>query len=123
VRSFIVDTSSERVEPEVVDGFVEETLKVPARVWHATFSGLLEYDDTAALPNIDAPTLLIWGDRDAIVSQQMQDMLADRIPAAELIVYPGVGHTPRWDDPQRFSEDLAAFVERLCAESWLPRRS
>jgi len=43
----------------------------------------------------------------------MQEVLTDRIPHAELIVYPAVGHTPRWADPQRFSEDLAAFVERL----------
>jgi pimeloyl-ACP methyl ester carboxylesterase len=111
-RSFIVDTSSEGLAPEVLDGFVEEVLKVPARVWRATFSGLLEYDDTAELPKIDAPTLLIWGDGDAIVSREMQDTLVDRMPAAELIVYSAVGHTPRWDDPRRFSDDLAAFVER-----------
>ena len=26
------------------------------------------------------------------------------------MVYSGVGHTPRWDDPARFSRDVAAFV-------------
>ena len=42
-----------------------------------------------------------------------EDELADRIPDAELIVYPGMGHTPRWDDPKQFSEDLTAFIERV----------
>lgn len=116
-RSFVAETSSKNVAPEVVDALAEDVLKVPARVWRAMFSRLLEYDDTAELTEIDAPTLLIWGDGDVLVSREMQRVLADRIPAAELIVYSAVGHTPRWDDPQRFSEDLAAFVEHLQAGS------
>ncbi|MBI4935140.1 MAG: alpha/beta hydrolase [Actinobacteria bacterium] len=111
-RSFVAETSSESVAPEVVDMLVAETLKVPARVWHAMFLGLLDYDDTSELASVDAPTLLIWGDDDALVSREMQQVLTDRIPHAALSVYHAVGHTPRWDDPQRFSEDLAAFVER-----------
>lgn len=112
-RSFLADTSSAAVAPELIDRLVEEVLKVPARVWHAMFSGLLDYDDTTELSRIDAPTLLIWGDQDAIVSREMQDVLTGRLPRAELIVYPEVGHTPRWEDPQRFSDDVAAFVEGL----------
>jgi pimeloyl-ACP methyl ester carboxylesterase len=112
-RSFVTDTSSENVAPELVDVLVEDVLKVPARVWRAMFSKLIEYDDTTELRNLDVSTRLIWGDRDSIVSREMQDVLARRIPVSELTVYPGAGHTPRWDDPRRFSEDLAAFVERL----------
>jgi len=112
-RSFVADTSSEDVAPEAVDGIIEDVLKVPARVWHAMFSELLGYDDMAELTKLDAPTLLIWGDADALVSREMQDVLEDRIPNAELIVYSAVGHTPRWEDPRRFSEDVATFVARL----------
>jgi pimeloyl-ACP methyl ester carboxylesterase len=42
----------------------------------------------------------------------MQDHLAGAIPDAEFLVYPGVGHTPRWDDPVRFSNDLTTFIRR-----------
>jgi non-heme chloroperoxidase len=113
--SFVADTSSRAVAPEVVDTLVEEVLKVPARVWHAMFSALLDYDDTSELPRVGVPTLLIWGDQDALVSREMQDLLADRIPCAELIVYRSVGHTPRWEHTRQFSEDLVTFVERLHA--------
>jgi pimeloyl-ACP methyl ester carboxylesterase len=114
-RSFVADTSSENVAPELAELLVADILKVPARVWQAMFSGLLDYDDTPELTRVGAPTLLIWGDDDALVSREMQQVLADRIPHAELIVYRGVGHTPRWEDSTRFSGDLAAFVERLQA--------
>src|SRR5437899_2257827 len=68
-------------------------------LWKATFAGLLAYDDQTELPLIETPTLLVWGDADAIVPRAMQDQLACSIPHADLLVYPGVGHTPRWDDP------------------------
>lgn len=112
-RAFVVDTSSENVPPELVDLLVEELLKVPARVWKQTFSGLLQYDDMAELALIEAPTLLVWGDADAVVSRDMQERLAGLIPDADLLIYEGVGHTPRWDDPVRFSSDLLTFARRV----------
>ena len=113
-RSFVVDTSSIGLPPELLDQLVEELLKVPARVWQATFEGLLEYDDSGELGRITAPALLIWGEDDAVVSRSMQNDLVRCIPGAELLVYPGCGHTPRWDEPARVAADVAAFAMRCC---------
>ena len=112
-RTFLADTSSSTLEPEVLDVLAREVLKVPARVWHEMFAGLLQYDDVADLAHIAAPVLLLWGDADPLVSRAMQDELAARLPRAEFVVYAGVGHTPRWERPARFAADVAAFVERL----------
>jgi non-heme chloroperoxidase len=112
-RAFVVDTSSENIAPGLVEVLVEDILEVPARVWKQTFAGLLDYDDQTDLPLIEAPTLLVWGDADALVSRTMQDHLARAIPDAEFLLYPGVGHTPRWDNPVRFGNDLMAFIRRV----------
>ncbi len=112
-RSFVVSTSSENVAPDLADLLVDEILAVPARVWKQTFAGLLAYDDQTELPLIETPTLLVWGDADALVSRALQDQLAGSIPAADVLVYPGVGHTPRWDDPARFSNDLMTFARGI----------
>ncbi len=112
-RSFVVDTSSIDVPPELRDQLVEELLKVPARVWHETFEGLLQYDDMSELGRITARTLLLWGQKDTLVSRSMQDELVTGIAGAELTVYPRSGHTPRWDDPRRFAADLADFTMGL----------
>ena len=112
-RSFVTDTSSGDVAPELLDQLVNEVLKVPARVWKPLFDGLLDYDDIEVLPRINAPTLLVWGDADSVISRDTQDQLVRRIPAVELVVYSGAGHTPRWDDPSRFSNDISAFVAEL----------
>ena len=73
----------------------------------------LNYDDLGELGRITAPTMLIWGDGDGLVGRQMQDQLTELIAGAELLVYTGIGHTPRWEDGLRFASDIAAFIERL----------
>ena len=111
-RSFVADTSSEQLAPELVDQLTIELLKVPAHVWKEIFADLSEYDDLADIGRIIAPTLLVWGDADGLVDREMQTMLVERIGHAELLVYHGVGHTPRWENPTRFADDIATFVAR-----------
>jgi pimeloyl-ACP methyl ester carboxylesterase len=97
---------------EVVDEFADELLKVPAHVCREMFQSLLGYDDMDDIPRIAAPTLLVWGDADPLVGRDMQEALAARVPTAEPVVYRGLGHTPRWEDPARFARALAAFTAR-----------
>ena len=114
-RSFVVDLSSETVETRFVEVLVREIQKVPARVWREMFANLVTYDDTAELDRVTARTLLVWGDSDAVISSEMQNRLAQHLPDADLLVYGGVGHTPRWEDPVRFAADLSVFVTSLGA--------
>lgn len=117
-RSFVTDTASEQLAPELVDQLASELVKVPAHVWKEMFAALMAYDDLVEIERISAPTLLVWGDADGLVDRAMQTMLAEHIRGAELLVYPGIGHTPRWEDPTRFAGDIAAFIHRQ-----LPQRS
>jgi non-heme chloroperoxidase len=110
-RAFVVGTSSDALDATLVDELVAEVLKVPARVWHHVFAALLGYDGTADLHRIIPPTLMIWGDADPLVTRAMQDDLASRI-GAELVVFSGVGHTPRWEETLRFADQVAAFARR-----------
>ena len=110
VRSFIVDTSAAGISPDVLDELVREAAKVPAGVWREMFGRLVEHDDTAELHRIEVPVRLIWGDADPLVTREVQEELVRRLRRAQLVVYPGVGHTPRFEDPARFAADVAAFL-------------
>ncbi|HEX2040540.1 MAG TPA: alpha/beta hydrolase [Acidimicrobiales bacterium] len=112
-RSFAAGTSSGTVADDTLEGIVDEVVKVPVRVWRETFADLLQYDDLSELGRIDAPTLLVWGDADGLVGRDAQEQLLDGLGDARLMVYAGVGHTPRWEDPPRFASDVADFVEWL----------
>lgn len=109
-RSFVADTSTGGLDPDLAAALVDDLVKVPVVVWEELFGSLLDYDDTSELPNVSAPVLLVWGDADALVPRSMQNELVRLLPRAELAVYQGVGHTPRWEQPERFANDVATFT-------------
>jgi non-heme chloroperoxidase len=111
-RSFIGDTSAGDMDPGFLAELAGEVVKVPTRVWRELFGDLLRYDDMSEINHITAPTLLVWGDGDELVSRDMQEQLAAHIAGTELLVYPGVGHTPRWEEPVRFAHHVGDFVRR-----------
>ena len=98
-----------------LDTVVRESLKVPARVWQAGWKALMETDHSRELGKIQAPTLVVWGDQDPLCPGTEQDALVAAIAGARLLVYPGIGHSLHWEEPERFAADLTAFVERLAA--------
>jgi non-heme chloroperoxidase len=107
------DSTLARPVPEAfMEMVIEETCKAPSRVWKAAMAGLIE-DAPERIGAIAAPTLLVWGDRDAFVSSADQDALLARIPDAELKVYAGGGHAMHWEQPDRFAADVAEFASRL----------
>ncbi|MGH2702518.1 MAG: alpha/beta fold hydrolase [Actinomycetota bacterium] len=113
VREIQQSASAQPVPEEFFETLVQEALKVPARVWRAAFKSFLEEDLSGELDKIKVPTLMIWGDRDATVSRRDQEALAAAIVSSRLIVYDGVGHSPNWEEPDRFASDLVAFIENL----------
>ncbi len=112
-REFQESTLARPVPPEFLAMVIEESLKVPARVWQAAFRGLLEADHSGELDKIQAPTLILWGERDAYFPESDQHTLASRIRDARLVVYPGTGHALHWEESARFATDLADFVKSL----------
>jgi non-heme chloroperoxidase len=113
VREFAESTLAQPVPSGFLDTIVAENLKVPARVWKATIQGLLEDDGAKELGRIKAPTLIVWGDRDTILSRDDQESMAASIPNARLVVYGGAGHALYWEVPERVAADLAAFIEDI----------
>ena len=57
--------------------------------------------------------LIIWGDRDELLSREQQEDLADAIPDSQLVAYENTGHLVLWEQPERVARDLTAFVEGL----------
>jgi pimeloyl-ACP methyl ester carboxylesterase/tetratricopeptide (TPR) repeat protein len=98
---------------------INETRKVPARVWRDAFTGFLQTPDfSAALTQVDTPTLLLWGDKDAYVPRSAQDRLLTVLGRARLVVYDGAGHGFHWEDPGAVARDITAFVLQTAAGSY-----
>jgi pimeloyl-ACP methyl ester carboxylesterase len=113
VREFQESTLAQPAAPEVVDTAVRESLKVPARVWRAALAGCLEDDFAQEMAAIVAPTLVLWGDRDALIPRSDQQALLKAIADSRLVVHEGAGHAPHWEEPARFAAQISAFVAAL----------
>jgi pimeloyl-ACP methyl ester carboxylesterase len=75
-----------------------------------TLVKVVNEDLTPLLPAIQAPTLILWGDRDQEVPRSTMEIMAARVPRARLIVFEGAGHFPFLDTPEKFCETVKGFL-------------
>ena len=81
----------------------------PRTLWRAVRE-LLADDVRADLHRIEAPTLLVWGDRDRLVPPSLAEVYRAEIPAARVLVLPRTGHVPMWERPQELAAAISGFV-------------
>ena len=94
-------------------GGLREQALAPARVWRAAFAGVVATDLHPELGRITVPVRLIWGDDDGLIPGEEQDRLRAALPAAELVVYRGAGHSPNWEEPARVAADIVQVVHQV----------
>ena len=118
VREFVLGTIHHPVPEEFLERVVSESLKVPAHVWRDYYQGVvLTVDDTPRLSEISTPTLILWGEEDALLPREEQEWRAAAIPNATLRVYPETGHLAHWVRPEWVVRDLQAFLKETAAAS------
>ncbi len=67
-------------------------------------------DADALLASIALPALFTQGTLDAIIAPAMSEYGARTLPGAKLSLYEGIGHSPFFEDAERFDRELAGFV-------------
>lgn len=71
---------------------------------------LAELQDPFNLHDIRVPVLLVWGDRDRMVTHKGSRWLIEALPDTEYELLEGVGHCPQVEAPQRFVEVVERFA-------------
>jgi pimeloyl-ACP methyl ester carboxylesterase len=74
---------------------------------------MAETDSMDLLPEINVPTLLIWGESDARSPLSVARQFAETIPGAQLVVIPDAGHCSNLDAPEAFNEAIRSFLREL----------
>ncbi|HSL45479.1 MAG TPA: alpha/beta hydrolase [Anaerolineales bacterium] len=81
----------------------------PRTMWQATRE-VLSADLSSRLGAVQAETMVIWGEKDALLDPELGRELAERLARACFVCVEGAGHNPMWDRPQRFNELLLDFL-------------
>jgi pimeloyl-ACP methyl ester carboxylesterase len=63
------------------------------------------------LPEIKAPTLLLWGENDEVTTMDVARLFARGIPNSKLVSVDACGHAPMIEHPEWFNTEVKAFLE------------
>ncbi len=99
------------LDPGDMDAFVEG-LRFSARVNRAIAVGLEGYDMTAALPNVRAPALCVYGESDRVVQPRYQLQVRGHLRTARFVAFGESGHFPFLEEPDAFARVVHYFLGR-----------
>ena len=105
---------SMRINPEFFSSRQRrDAAAIPAHVWRdIADQTLLGVDLRRMLPRIRAPTLLIWGGRDTVMSEAGRAALRAGIKGNEVRIFPSLGHDLFWEDPRAVGSVMITFLEK-----------
>jgi pimeloyl-ACP methyl ester carboxylesterase len=72
---------------------------------------LTSYDFRDRLPEIKAPTLIVWGDSDMLVPVEDAHEFERLIPQSRTVILEDTGHVPMLERPVKFNELLEELIE------------
>lgn len=62
------------------------------------------------LPQIQCPTLLLWGEDDLVTTMDVAETFKRQIPNSKLVTIKGCGHAPMIEHPEWFSSEVEKFL-------------
>jgi pimeloyl-ACP methyl ester carboxylesterase len=107
----ITDPGSLRVPDYVLDDVAREAQRGPLKRMSATAAEMPQYLLDGKLQEIQAPTDLLWGESDKLVSLDYAKRLQAGLPAARLTTIPRCGHVPQQECPKVFAAALMSVLK------------
>ncbi|HEY0384914.1 MAG TPA: alpha/beta hydrolase, partial [Pyrinomonadaceae bacterium] len=118
-ENLLLAFSAEYVEThrEEVERVIELRARnpVPEYVYLHQLQAAMSFSTEPRIHEIEAPTLVVTGDRDVIVPQENSLNLAARIPRAELRIIEGGSHTFFIERAPEFNRVVLEFIDKVGA--------
>jgi pimeloyl-ACP methyl ester carboxylesterase len=71
---------------------------------------VIDYEIRDRLGKIACPTLIVWGDRDRLITVRDADVFAELIPNSRKVVFEDTGHVSMLERPEEFNALLEDFL-------------
>ena len=101
--------------PEFVDilvDFVRGRPAQPVDAFLAQLDAVIAHDASAALREVDVPTLITFGARDVVCSTRFAEPLTSGIGGSELVIFEHLSHAGLHEDPETFNRATLDFLLR-----------
>jgi pimeloyl-ACP methyl ester carboxylesterase len=99
-------------EPGLADRLVEHQRcrQAAPGAWPAQAAAGARYAGLLRQTRIRARTLVLQGAADTVVDPRNGRLLASRIPGAQLVIFPELGHLLFWQEPDGFADVVTLFL-------------
>lgn len=104
----------ERAHLPWAESALGETTRGLIRSWMVPRSRSLWF----LLPGIEAPTLVVWGYEDRLVSSRKAPRTARMISRARLLVLPRTGHVAQMERPRLLAGAALAMIDEVLGGTW-----
>lgn len=110
-----------RVEREDLVRYFEDLSRIDPGVFVRLLASAAEHDAGPHLPEVDAPTLVVAGERDTFTPLHLSVAMQQAIPDCDLLVLPGATHVAPLERAEEIAARVLAFVDERVAGEPAPR--
>jgi pimeloyl-ACP methyl ester carboxylesterase len=106
----------ERITPDIREQYYDVGRRVPEANMLAFTAVVADHAATVALAaKVTCPVLLVWGERDPLLTASAAGALAGYLKNADVstLMLPDVGHYPPLEIPDRYAQIIAAYIEAV----------
>jgi 3-oxoadipate enol-lactonase len=115
-RRVIEKALSRLMKPDRIGSEFEALVDDAVRMSRNAAVGHIEtlncWDVRDLIDQLTLPVLIIGGRNDQLISPELLQKAAEKFPNGRLIMWPGMGHTPQLERPERFNKILFKFTRQ-----------
>jgi 3-oxoadipate enol-lactonase len=104
-----------KTRPELVERIVrnQKARSGDPAYWRALANAGATFSGGTRQSRIRAPTLIMYGDADAVVDPRNSKLLSSRISGSQVVVFPRLGHLFFWEEPAQFAQAVTSFLSAV----------
>ncbi|MEL7533910.1 MAG: alpha/beta hydrolase [Bacteroidota bacterium] len=115
IKHFIQEVYADpsKINPAVIDRYYELFAREGNPEAFLSIVNSKFEDRAHELPRIQAPTMIIWGEKDRWLPLSNAYHFLNVLPQAKLIIYEDLGHIPMEEAPKETAEDVKEFMQEF----------
>lgn len=106
-----------KVSSEAIERYHQLMLREGNRTAVVSVLASLGHMNNEGIKQLNIPTLIQWGEKDAWIPLENAQKFADDIAGSKVITYPGVGHIPMEEIPLQTAQDAKDFLSYIIEEA------
>ena len=95
-----------------IEVYIRGVARMDLKIFLTLFEELMLFDGDDVLAKIQAPTLIISGERDIVTPQKFQQEFHDKIAGSEFLVVPYGSHCTQLDFPDYINMKIEKFIAK-----------